>query len=85
MQFFYWLVFVIVVGVAIFAVQNSSAPPVLIKFLIWRFETSLVYTILGSIALGILFILLIWIPRAVRASFRSRKSDRTILSGQSSA
>jgi uncharacterized integral membrane protein len=85
MQFFYWLVFVIVVGVAIFAIQNSSAPPILIKFLIWRFETSLVYTILGSIALGILFILLIWIPRAVRASFRSRKSDRAIPSGQSLA
>ncbi|HMK53057.1 MAG TPA: lipopolysaccharide assembly protein LapA domain-containing protein [Thermodesulfobacteriota bacterium] len=85
MQFFYWLVFVIAVGVAIFAVQNSSAPPVDIKFLIWGFKTSLVYTILGSIALGILFTLLIWIPRAVRAAFRSRKSDRPIQAGQSPA
>ena len=55
MQFFYWLIFLIAIGIAIFAVQNSSAPLVTIKFLIWRFETSLVYTILGSIVLGILF------------------------------
>ena len=73
MQFFYWLVFVIAVGVAIFAVQNSNAPLVTIKFLLWKFETSLVYTILGSIGLGILITLLLWIPRAIRASLRKRK------------
>ena len=61
MQFFYWLIFLIAIGIAIFAVQNSSAPLVTIKFLIWRFQTSLVYTILGSIVLGILFALLLWI------------------------
>ena len=82
MQFFYWLVFVLAIGIAIFAVQNSSAPPVLIKFIIWRFETSLVYTILGSIALGIFFTLLFWIPRALHASFQPKKSDRSIPSGQ---
>ena len=81
MQFFYWLVFVMAIGIAIFAVQNSSAPPVLIKFLIWKFETSLVYTILGSIVLGILFTLLFWIPRALRASFQSKKSDHATPSG----
>ncbi len=75
MQFFYWLMFLIVVAVAIFAIQNSAAPLITIKFLIWRFETSLVYTILGSIGLGILFMLLFWIPRAVRASFKRKKSN----------
>jgi len=76
MQFFYWLMFLIVIAVAIFAIQNSAAPLITIKFLIWKFETSLVYTILGSIGLGILFILLFWIPRALRATFRSKKSSQ---------
>ncbi len=75
MQFFYWLIFVIVIAVAVFAVQNSAAPLITIKFLIWRFETSLIYTILGSIGLGILFTLLFWIPRALRASFKAKKSS----------
>jgi uncharacterized integral membrane protein len=78
MQFFYWLMFLIVVAVAIFAIQNSAAPLITIKFLIWKFETSLVYTILGSIGLGILFTLLFWIPRAVRASFKSKKSSHEV-------
>jgi uncharacterized integral membrane protein len=81
MQFFYWLIFLIAIGIAIFAVQNSSAPLVTIKFLIWRFQTSLIYTILGSIALGILFTLLLWIPRALRASLKSKKSGHEIPSG----
>ena len=81
MQFFYWLIFLIAIGIAIFAVQNSSAPLVTIKFLIWRFETSLVYTVLGSIALGILFALLLWIPRALRGSLKSKKSGHEIPSG----
>ncbi len=73
MQFFYWLAFLVVIGIAIFAVQNSSAPPVIIKFLIWKFETSLVYTILGSILSGILLSLLLWIPKVVRTSFQKGK------------
>ncbi len=78
MQFFYWLMFLIVVVVAIFAIQNSAAPLITIKFLIWEFETSLIYTILGSIGLGILFTLLFWIPRALRTWFRSKKSNREV-------
>jgi uncharacterized integral membrane protein len=75
MQFFYWIVLLIVVGLAIFAIQNSNAPQVTIKFLLWQIETSLVYTTLGSIVLGILITLLFWIPRAIRASFRTKKTD----------
>jgi hypothetical protein len=42
-----------IIGIAIFAIQNSNASVVTIKFLLWRFDTSLVYTVLGSIGLGI--------------------------------
>jgi putative membrane protein len=78
MQFFYWLAFLVVIGITIFAIQNATAPPVMMKFLIWRFETSLIYTILGSVGLGILFVLLFWIPRAIRASFRKQKLHKEI-------
>jgi len=80
MQFFYWLIFLIAIGLAIFAVQNSSAAPVTIKFLIWGFKTSLVYTILGSIVLGIILTFFFWIPRALWASFRSKKPHQEISS-----
>ena len=76
MQFFYWLIFLVAIGIAIFAVQNSSAPLVTIRFLIWRFETSLVYTILGSIVLGILLTLLLWIPRTVKAFFQKKDLNK---------
>jgi uncharacterized integral membrane protein len=72
MKIFLWIAFLILIAVAIFAVQNSSAPLVTIKFLIWRFETSLVYTIIGSIILGIFLTLLFWIQRAVGTSIRKK-------------
>jgi uncharacterized integral membrane protein len=75
MKIFLWIAFLIVVIVAIFAVQNSAAPLITIRFLLWRFETSLVYIILGSTGLGILIALLFWIPRALRASLRSKNSN----------
>ena len=78
MQVFYWIVLFIVIGIAVFAIQNSNAPLVTIKFLLWKFETSLVYTILGSVVLGILITLLFWIPRAIRASIRKRKGNQGI-------
>ncbi len=73
MQFFYWIVLLIAVGLAVFAVQNSSAPPVTIRFIFWSLETSLVYTILASIGLGIVLTLLIWIPSSIRSAFRRRR------------
>jgi putative membrane protein len=75
MQIFLWIVFFILVGIAIFTIQNSNAAPVLIKFLLWKFETSLVYTILGSIVLGILVSMFLWISRTIRLSYK-RKSQR---------
>jgi uncharacterized integral membrane protein len=76
MKVFLWIAFLILIAVAIFAVQNSDAPIITVKFLFWKFETSLVYIILGSIGLGILFTLLFWIPRGLRASFRAKKSNQ---------
>jgi lipopolysaccharide assembly protein A len=73
MKISFWVAFLMIIFVAIFAVQNSGAPPVTIKFFLWRFETSLIYTILGAVGLGILLTLLLWIPREIRSSFRKRK------------
>jgi uncharacterized integral membrane protein len=73
MQFFYWIVLLIAIAIAIFAIQNSNAPVVTIKLIFWEFETSLIYTILGSIGLGIIITLLFWIPRAIRSSFEWQK------------
>jgi len=73
MQFFYWIVLLIAIGIAVFAIQNSNASPVTIQLLLWPIKTSLVYTILGSIVLGILTTLLFWIPRAIRSSFEWQK------------
>jgi uncharacterized integral membrane protein len=78
MQFFYWIVLWIVAGIAVFAIQNSNAPLVTIKFIIWDFETSLVYTILGSVGLGIIITLLFWIPRAIRSSFEWQKVPKEV-------
>ncbi len=80
MKVFFYIAFIIVIGIAIFAIQNSNASPVTIKFLIWQFETSLVYTILGSIGVGVFIILLIWIPRAIRSSWQGRKQKQDITS-----
>ncbi len=80
MKVFLWIAFLIAIAVAIFAIQNSDAPIITVKVLFWKFETSLVYIILGSIGLGILFTLLLWIPMAVRASFRSKKSNQGLVS-----
>ena len=78
MQFFLWLAFLVFIGVALFAIQNSTAPRVVMKFLFWNLETSLIYTILASFGSGILAILLLWIPRGIRASFRVKNLKKEI-------
>jgi uncharacterized integral membrane protein len=84
MQFFFWLAFLVVIVLAIFAVQNSTTPAMVLKFLFWQFETSLVYAILGSIGSGMVIILLLWIPSAIRGSFRVKnlKKEIEILKGE---
>jgi uncharacterized integral membrane protein len=71
-RFFFGLVFLIAVGVAIFVVQNLTAPVVAMSFLFWKFETSPTNTILLSLGCGMLIILLLWIPRGIKTSFRVR-------------
>ena len=78
MQFFYWLIFLMAIGIAIFPVQNSNAPLVAIKFLLWRFETSLNYTIFGAIGAGILIILFFWIPRALKTSIQLKELKKQV-------
>lgn len=80
MQIFLWILFLIVLSIAIFAVQNSDASAVVIKFLFWEFKTSLIYTILGSILLGILLTILCWIPWTIRSSMRRKKDNQKISS-----
>ncbi len=72
MQVFFGVSFLIIIMVAIFAIQNSNAPLVMIKFFFWKFETSLIYTILGSIGLGILLTLFVWIGKALHGSMRKK-------------
>jgi uncharacterized integral membrane protein len=78
MQVFFWLAFLVALGLAIFMVQNSTAPPVVMNFLFWKYETSLLYTILGAIGSGMLIVLLMWIPNAIRSSFRTRNLKKEI-------
>ena len=78
MQFFFWLAFLVIIALAIFAIQNSTAPTVVMKFLIWRFETSLTYTILGSIGSGIILTLLLLVPVTIRSSLKGRNLRKQI-------
>jgi len=78
MQFSYWIVLLMALGISIFAIQNASVSLVTLKFLVWKFETSVIYTLLGSTGIGILMILFLWIPRAVKASLRLREYKKKI-------
>jgi len=78
MRAFFGVGFLLMIIVAIFAVQNSNAPPVMIKFMMWKFETSLVYTILGAILLGILLTLSFWIGKAIHAAIRKKELPKEI-------
>jgi uncharacterized integral membrane protein len=78
MKFFFVLALLVICALAIFAVQNSTAPTVVLKFLFWEFETSLVYGILGSIGSGMVIVFLLWIPSAIKGSFRVKNLKREI-------
>jgi putative membrane protein len=78
MRFFSLLTVLVIMALAIFAVQNSTASTVVLKFLIWQFETSLVYAILGAIGSGMVIILLLWIPSTIKGSFRVKKLKKEI-------
>ena len=72
MKFFFGLVFLIGTGIVILVVQNLTVPVVAMTFLFWKFETSPTDAILRSLGCGMLIILLLWVPRGIKASFRVR-------------
>ncbi len=78
MRLFFGLAFLVLVGIAMFAIQNSTAPSVDLKFVVWDFRTSLVYTILGTFASGMVVVFLLWIPSALRASLQKRSLRKEI-------
>jgi uncharacterized integral membrane protein len=78
MQFFLWLVLLVVIAVAIFTFQNSTAPPVVTRFLFWNLETSLIFTILLSVGSGILIVLPLWIRTGVKASCKVKDLKKEI-------
>jgi uncharacterized integral membrane protein len=67
-----------VIGIVIFAFKNSNAPGVAITFLLWRFEISLIYTLLGSMGVGVLIALFFWIPRAIKTSIQLKESKKQV-------
>jgi hypothetical protein len=44
----------------------------------WNFEVSLIYTVLGSVGIGMLIIVFLWIPRAIRTFLGARDSKKEI-------
>ena len=78
MRLFFVVGFLVLLGIVIFAFQNSTAPSVDLKFVIWNFKTSLIYTILGTFASGMVLVFLLWIPSALRASFQKRSLRKEI-------
>ena len=78
MQVFLWLAFLVMVAVAIFAVQNSTAPALTLKFLIWGWETSLLYVVLASLVAGMIIMLFMWVPFGLRATWQRRSLRKEI-------
>ena len=78
MRFFLILSILLIACIAIFAVQNSTAPAILIKFLPWKMETSLIYVIFGSFASGMFFMLFLWVPPAIKSLRRTRNLKKQI-------
>jgi uncharacterized integral membrane protein len=78
MQFFYWLILLVVIGLAIFAIQNTGISSVTLKFFSWEFKTPLIFAILGSVGVGVLVTLFLWVPRAIKNSMHSRELRKKI-------
>jgi uncharacterized integral membrane protein len=77
-QFFFSLAFLLLLGVLVFAFQNSRAPVVDIRFFIWKIRTSPALPVLASLASGMISILLLWIPLAFRSSLQKKNLKREI-------
>ena len=78
MKFFLGLAFLVLIGIVMFAVQNSTAPAIDIRFLTWHIQTSLIYTMLGALVSGMIIVILLWIPSAFRTSSQKRRLKKEI-------
>lgn len=67
------LTLILLVAVAIFAVENSGA--VAMRFAIWSFNASLVYVVLGSVLAGMLIATVLWSGRLIAMRRRLRELD----------
>lgn len=70
------LILIFAIIVAAFAIQNTMA--VVIRFLFWEANLSLVLVILGSIALGALFIYLVDLVRQIKVKREIKEFNRQI-------
>jgi hypothetical protein len=48
------------------------------KFLIWEWQTSLLYVMLASLVVGMLIMLLMWVPFAYRSIFQRKDLKKEI-------
>ncbi len=70
------IAFIIIILVALFAVQNAA--PAVISFLFWRFEASLAVVIFLSALAGALITVIIYSSRAVMKALAARKATTPI-------
>lgn len=67
---------ILAAAVAIFAIQNSGE--VVVKFIGWQFQSSLVVVVLISTAFGAIMAILLSLPGAFRLRGRSREQAHRI-------
>ena len=78
MQGFLVLILIFAVLVAAFAIQNTM--PVVVKFLFWEANTSLVLVILGAAAAGAVILFLINLVNQIRMNRERKELNRQIQS-----
>jgi uncharacterized integral membrane protein len=66
----------VAVSSVFFALQNSV--PVTVKFLLWRFDSSLAMVLLIALALGAIIMALVSTPRALRLRWLLSRQDKEI-------
>lgn len=75
-QVYLIIAFLLAIGVAVFAIQNST--PVQVRLFLWQFQSTLVQIILSSAAIGAVVAFLLGLPRSIRRGLRLREQERYI-------
>jgi uncharacterized integral membrane protein len=78
-QFYFTVGLILGLGVAVFAMQNTTA--VEVWFLAWNANGPLALVVLASAAAGILMALLFCLPAMLRGRWRVRSLERRLESG----